>query len=646
MFQPKVKVTLLRFPIPILTHFESRLFKKRTSENSPFDIQSSLLKIDFKCADMMGWSTLSLIVLLASSAVESAKPFKESEICPCVPLNVCPGIKNFSKEDAKYFATVLRCAEGLIRCCPNNKITRRSDDVENIILIDDAVGGFVILPETKDLLTAYDVEQATEINELTTEATPEARSLESELTTTEIFNGEETTTDVPESDREPKLIDNNISVIYPDGNNVEEEKKNEIIEHLFLIFPNGEIEAALATSTAKYENPLKKPRRVLVRKRLINKLSETLEGAESKVTQSVVEPAKMDIEEVKKRLTNMVRQKRRKTTQSSTTTTTEIPVEETTVKKQKKKIKFRKQKTTTTSTPVISKTRPTATTFKPRDDTDEVTTKKPRRRIVYDTSSRTNFLRRPSSPQSTFDDDLIEQEVIATTTTTQKPEEFEAPQSVSEIAKENKQTTTFMPKVVQEASRIDIEHQAMLETVHKTLSAIHSGVDMQLVEKMVENHRTKMKKIRSKPQTTSAPTGPTVPFRGSARFRKPVTTQTPSFKHDVTHMRTRNLSRTRNTPATPVTDRSVRNLPRTAVTQPPFSPFMNFNSILEEVDMPPKQKAPLDFKASPLFGITMDKDNEMDSEMIEKIHETLRAASDVQNGFFPVIQNGTPSTIL
>ena len=290
-----------------------------------------------------------LIVVIASSAIECSK---KSEICPCVPLNICPEINKFNKEDAKYFATVLKCKEvGFVRCCSNNEekfntaLRRSDDDVENTILIDDY--------SSKEI---DGVDHTTEVNDFeATTINTELRSLESDLqTTTESFDGEVTTSEegletTTESERQPKLIDNSISVVYPNQNNSlsDEDKKNEIMEHLFLIFPNGEIEAAMATSTQQSVESTKRPRRVVVRKRLIKKTLKTrdsFEGAESKISEAVVEPKPMDIDEVKKRITSMLSKKRRKndllTTTPTTTTisTTESPVvEETTIKKKRKK---------------------------------------------------------------------------------------------------------------------------------------------------------------------------------------------------------------------------------------------------------------------------------------------------------------------
>ena len=156
------------------------------------------------------------------------------------------------------------------------------------------------------------------------------------------------------------------------------------------------------------------------------------------------------------------------------------------------------------------------------------------------------------------------------------------------------------------------------------------------------------KKLTTERMASTQPPGPTRPFRGSAKFRKPATSSPAREEPEagVTGTRTRNLSRTRGTLATQTTHKSTRKSPRTFVTQQPISIVPNLDSLLEEVDMPPKQIAPLDFKPSPLFGITMDEFNDFDRDAIEKMHETFQPRLSVQNGFFPVIENGTPSTLL
>ena len=677
------------------------------------------------------------VIFIASNAIQCAKTFKKSEICPCLPLNICPEVNRFSKKDAKYFATVLKCTEtGFIRCCKNNGNSaniRRSDDVENIILIDDVSSTsedqFEIKSNIDEITTAEvnevsphdvglkglesdledyrglvkDVEElktdlkaskddlqdrSEEDEELSTENSKKVISDQNEFdkdskrstdfeefpkaseslstflefpTTSEspddlIFTTDsssssdlpknidvkteinviEETSEAAEALREPKFIDNDISVIYPNHkySELDKKKKDLMLEHLFLIFPNGEIEAALATSTTRPQTTLEKPRRVIVRKRLIKRPMDSLEGAESKMSQTVIEPKEMDVEEVKKRLSDMHRRK------IDVQTTTEDSIDETTTRKQRrKKIKIRKRKESTTAA-ILSTTLPT---FKPRETTEE-STNKPRRKIVYDTRSRVNFLKQRPSSQA-IDEESIEAEVATNTIQTPAAETTENIELFT--------TTPTIPLVVKQAPRIDFEHKKIIEALVKTLTAINSGVDTNFVERMIETHKSKMKEIRKSPPTLTTvrtmTAEPTRPFRGSAKFQKPITTipSQPETEPETKGTRTRNLSRTRNTIATEPTQRStVKKSPRTVVTQKTANSIINLDSLPEEVDMPPKQKAPLDFRPSALYGITMDQFNDFDSDTIEKIHATMKSPSNVQTGFFPVIQNGTPSTLL
>lgn len=588
----------------------------------------------------MSLSTLSLIVFLASSAIECAKTLKPSEICACVPLNICPEINRFNKEDAKYFATVLKCKEGFIRCCPNNESVnsalRRFDNEDNVIMIDE---DFI----KKDLSRTDEIETTTESVDLTTLEIDTTTETLNELLTTEIPSAAENV-ETFENKRKSKFINNNISVVYP--NTKGSKKKTEVMEHLFLIFPNGEIEAALATATGASltnENSSIKPmKRVIVRKRLIKKTGESLEGAESKISESVIEPKQMDIEEVKKRLSDMYRHDGRKNHLSSTatTTTTGSPVEETTALKQRRKrIKFRKETTAAAASPVRS----SASLRLNSMEKVETSTVKSRRKIIYDASSRTNFLKRPSSQHTHIDDDEPFESEMATTA------EVPTESAINYLSLETVVTTPMPRDVIKHSNPLDNEHKAMIEAVYKTLSAIHSGVDIKLVEKMIESHKSRMEANRKNPPETVAISGPTRPYRGSATFRKPATNQPihDEAQTQGTGMRTRNLSRTRSTVTThQTTHKSTRKAPRTVVSHQKINPILNSNSLLEEVDMPPKQKPPLDFRASPLFGITIDKFNDFDNDMIDKIHETLRSPTGNQNGFFPVIENGTPSTLL
>lgn len=577
-------------------------------------------------------------ILVFSIAITAIECLTLSEVCGCVPLNICPRINRFSLEDEKYLSTVLKCQqEGFVRCCMNNEgshlAARRSDDAENLILTDDVEKRRL----NEELLP--DIATTTEMLDVTTEII--ATTTSEEYLTTQTPENNETI------ERKSKAVDNSISVIYPKDLE-SENNKNAIMEHLFLIFPNGEIETALASKRSSPENTSVKPlKRVVVRKRLIMKNSDAFEGAESKKSQIVIEPQQMDVEDVKKRLSVVQKKNRRRneSTSVSTSQTTEEPIiveETTTKKKSRKKIRYRKRKQTTTPT-TSTLLSITTKTLKDRLEDIETSSIKPHRKIIYNTRGRTNFLKRPTSQD---DDESIEPEVVPTTTTSTaivEPNEL----VINYDKVENVFTTPATPIVVKFANQIDIEHKAMIETVHKTLSAIHSGVDMKYVEKMINSHKTRMMEMRKHlPPPTVASESQSRPYRGSAKFRKPATTPAAreSFHFQEPGVRTRNLSRTRNTGTTLsslTTHKSVRKSPRTVT-----HAITHSKSLLEEIDRAPKLKVPMNFKASPLYGITMDKFNEFDNDMIEKIHETLQPISTIQNGFFPVITNGTPSSLL
>jgi hypothetical protein len=615
---------------------------------------------------------ISLSIFVQTNVIECSK----SEICPCIPLNTCPDVHQFSKEDAKYLTTILKCSEkGFVRCCKNNEISlpaiKRMDFVENIILTDDVPqikivdedSNIVSTTEAVDITTALDIElegkslDPTETTTLTATTQYSDDDDDVESTTIEF----EDNLKLPESDRKEKFImaGDKVAVVYPNLTNTEK-----IMEHLFLIFPNGEIEAAKAMESIANEpernNEIvaSKPKRVVVRKKLLRKHNDTaLIGAESKITESISEPDSMDVERVKETIRQAISNRRRK---DDLSTTTALPIDETTLRQRqrqrKKKIKFRKNSTQTVSTTFRSLSR---TTLQAQNENrEELTTMKPNRKIIYDASSRSNFLKKPHTQlRSHHDDEIIEFTTIkvAPTTTTTSTSIPDAKKNKANNKEEIINTQTATPLVLKVSSRIDDEHRLMIETVHKTLKAIHSGADMRIVQSMIRSHKEKINEIRKKPQLTTTTTtfvpniSTTKPFRGRVRFNKPMSLSE-SQKHENHHQnqqqqhnvtRTRNLSRTRNTA---VTQRTSRTTKQTTVS--PVILKLDKNIVYEELDMPPKQKAPADFRASPLFGITMDKFNEFDNGAIEKVYETLRPSANIQNGFFPVIENGTPSSLL
>lgn len=621
-------------------------------------------------------SAVIFIAFFANKCVESAS---QKEVCPCVPLNVCPEISHFKNDDEKYLTTILKCSEsGFVRCCSESdriklQANRRSDDdLTDTIFIGDSSEEETTTTEKLIDITTVGIDDNS-ISE----------------TTTELIN--EITTDFPnEISNTLNDVDNynkstNVELVYPD----QSEDKNDgkfNNENLFLIYPNNDdltaarsdstlmnfvdrenIEFTTATNlneeTTEIDPPTTTPnievattianneekpiqqkrKRVVIKKRLRKKLvDDSLEGAESKISKTLVKPTK-NVEE---------------STSPATTT---------------KKKKVRK----------ILKTR--STTIDPNSLTSTTTTQTPLtikpRKILYDTKRRTNFLKKtPNQIQHDDEDDddgelsdmtvtlppiaittssteasttstsTTSQPTTTTTTTTPRTTRKTTTTQVASKRTTPLFTTTTtkksLPKVIQQANRIDLEHKTMIKTLHKALSAIHSGVDMANVEKMIENHRVRMDEIRKNPPIST----PTRPYRGSAKFNRPTTIRDYNYNfHDSS--RTRNISRpqriTTTTTVKPVERITMRKSPRLAITQPPTPPPTHHPTNFEFKALElPSNAAPNEFRPSQLYGITMDESHQLDIIEIEKIYKTHEPPKSLQNGFFPVIENGTPSTIL
>jgi len=615
------------------------------------------------------------------SAIEASK-----EICPCVPLNTCPDTQQFKQDDAKYFATILKCNDdGFVRCCKDNELQvtalRRMDEDENLVMTDEA--------ETEDYLTStitdlYEEPETTE-NPVLESEDDETTSETPIVTTTENVYSKDL--NLPDNDRKSKFIDEHVEVVYPNLNvdtSIDANKKP--IESLFIIFPNNDVETVLeeekVTEPVTTTTTNKPQRRVVIRKRLRKKerTIENLEGAESQVSKTVVEPQPIDVEKVKKRLVQMLNS-RFETTTPTTVSTTEADifedVETTTKKKRKKLKKYRKSTTSaTTKSSLRGITSSSAVTLSTevsiikkllQNKTAEiseattkrpfiVTTMKPKRKLLYDVSSRTNFLKKPHvQPINSHYDDEEENEehLFIENNPILEPTIMETQPSPSTTTEEPT-TTTHVPVVLKLSPLIDSEHKSMIETVHKTLKAMYAGVDMKIVRTMIDEHQQRVNALRKNPPkmttrfTTTATEAhhsrhhlPTRPFRGSVRFNRPMATVKPKSSNSFpSQPRTRNLSRTRSTRST--THKSVR---KTHQRQTMLPPTGNHN-VYEELNMPPKQKSSKEFHASPLYGITLDKENDFDIKTIEQMYETFTPSKEIQNGFFPVIINGTPSTVI
>jgi hypothetical protein len=169
----------------------------------------------------------------------------------------------------------------------------------------------------------------------------------------------------------------------------------------------------------------------------------------------------------------------------------------------------------------------------------------------------------------------------------------------------------------------------MIETVHKTLKAVQSGANENQIRSVMAEYDRKLQEIRKNPPTRATTPIPTRPSRGGVRFvmteRRPP--QEPMILNNKNVLRGRTVTTTK-------IPKSIQR------------PIDHEVSHLNALEVPPTFNAPSDFRPSPLYGMTMDKSNEFDVEEIEKVFDTFTPSPKVQNGFFPVIENGTPSTML
>lgn len=647
------------------------------------------------------------LIFIVSSVISTLQA--SHELCPCMPFESCTNDHNqLNKEDRRYIETILKCTEvGFVRCCDLEfqEPIKRSDDIENFIFIDD-VSNFIteesvavetttdatipenstnifVIDDSTNQPTLLPSEEFTE-NPITESSSNTDTTQFDEIFTSTIEPEVPTTSndlELPEIDRNGKFIDDHVWVVYPNliepDDDEGESKKKLLREHLFLIFPNGEIEAALAAQNQSL-NDVKSPRRVIVRKRLLSKRpvvkEVSFEGAESMVSQAFVEA--MDVEKVKTRLRQRLRNEN---DLAITTTTTENPIEETTRKRKKKIKKFRTTTTTAAPSSTISTLRLRQVKKKKKEGT--VTTvlasARPIRKQIYDVSSRSNFLKKPAplneveEPLNTSVEVMTSESIVDIDTTTPTLESttpselalliIEMATSSSLVTTNSPPTSTTKipltteeprtpprrapattpkpkkikkptksPQFMRKINRLENEHQAMVETVQKTLTAIHKGANSTVVRSVMQGYEKKLEEIRKNPQTRVT-TIPTRAFRGSVKYglaaRRP-----PHEPITTTH---RNVLRSRS--------KGKTEIPRVIRTTRPPSVLRNLQ--LNTLEIPPTLNSPLDFNPSPLYGMTMDKFNDFDAEEIEKIHETFTAPPSIQNGFFPVLENGTPSIV-
>lgn len=437
---------------------------------------------------------------------------------------------------------------------------------------------------------------------------------------------------------------------------------------MLVVFPDGNID--VKNNSLVNDFTTGRPRRIVVRKRLRKKIMEPLYASESELSNQVVEFPVHDNEnsETFKNSIDSI--------DDAVTTSFPIKIDDDLIESKRMKRKRRKKTKVRTLTSTTEKSVDSSSNNDMHSEIDSqlnsdrtTTTMKPNRKLLYDTKSRTNFLKRQNStnPNGTQflsepDEEILPVETTTTTqmttsttlettvtetSTTEKSQippklEFTTRFSTTERSKPPETSTTLkpikkqiIPKILQQANRVDSEHKVMIETLHKALSAIHSGVDIKKVENFIEQHQAKLKlqkeSSRIKPK----------PNRGSVKFRMPEVTE---FENIPLNLETMTPSTTER-----ISGRiTVKKSPRIKITTTTPQPFSDSDSgiIAEELNMPPRLKTPVKFRPAPFYGLTMSKSLELSNEEMEKIHKTFQLPKSLQNGFFPVIENGTPSVLL
>ena len=555
-----------------------------------------------------------------------------SEMCPCVPLNVCPMIYKSPIEDFKYFDTILKCTEsGYVRCCESKAIThdgssnRRMDD-----LVDESDLYFEEIETTSvapDVVTES-IEYSTIDDVLEQTTTPYESPLDNES---------------------KEKVDDNLSVIYPNQEFSNSASIPMIMEQIMLIFPNGDIESEqtyLKMNETQERQGRQRPRRVLIRKKLLVP-NDVLDGAESEI-RSMTVPQPIDTQLMKDRLKEIIKHKRASSLQFTTIPTTQA----TTQRPRRMKYKIKKESSIKQSNE--RQLNSTIKAVKPVERA-EINLIVPKKKMIYDSSSRVNYLKRPSSMTAVLvEEKIVEQEVL--------------PVEVVEVSTTNAPVTTVqpllmipdqmkIPKMIS-SPKVDEDHKNMIEFIQQTLTKIHSGVDMKMLDTLIEAHdgaetkkyktTTKITKNVVKVAGNVYDTQSVKPYRGKSKFLSPVTPTPVASNLNLNEtLRTRNLSRTRKTKTTVRTPEltTINNV----VQQPRGEslPSTRLAELIQELQLNREHKPTSDFKPSPLYGLTMDSKDNYNHNEIEKIHEQLRPYpfSKLNNGFFPVIQNGTPSSI-
>ena len=365
-----------------------------------------------------------------------------SDSCPCLPAESC---KN--EQDKKFIEKDLTCAEtGFIKCCID-------DDIKVPVLSEK------ISSENSDYFNSVSemIDYLKNLKEIKPESTQ--KPFDESLITTD---DPQITTSNSLNSPEVKLDENLIA-------KTKEEEKKKLMEKqhdLHLIFPNGEIEAALKLINPLHEKEkattTERPQRVVIRKRLLgnkNVSESSFEESESIISKAVVEPQK-NIERIRQRLTERLRLR--------LNTTTELPIEVTTEKrKRRKKLKYRSRSTT--------KAIPSSTLGKEEKEANE-------KRNETTQSGRLDYQK-----ESEIEIENLREGV------SRNQSNFKPRRKIKKL-----------PKVVQMSPIIDNEHEVMIKTVHRTLTGIHKGADATYVRSMVNGYKKEIEEMRKNPPTKAS----------------------------------------------------------------------------------------------------------------------------------------------
>ena len=183
----------------------------------------------------------------------------------------------------------------------------------------------------------------------------------------------------------------------------------------------------------------------------------------------------------------------------------------------------------------------------------------------------------------------------------------------------------------------------MIETVHKTLTAIHSGADIKEVKSVIAAHADKIKEIRKttqRPKFTASTVTPRQRYtptvrsvsRGSVRYNPSATFSLNQLEVTVaprTKARGQLLSQT--------TSRPVRLRTKISAIPQRGVQVLEGNSLFEEAERSRVQPTrPKNFQPSQLIGITMDKYSALDRDTVEKVFLPVDV---VHEGFIPIVGN-------